>query len=934
MSDPDADADATRSAPPGDHPAEPLTPWVPTLTGGGDPSFGGAPGGPPAPDPLPEAPPGYELIEEVGRGGMGVVYKARDRALNRTVAVKMLRGRLPGASAAARRFVQEAQITSQLQHPGIPPVHQVGTLPDGRPFLVMKLVKGRTLQARLNERRSAADRGRLLAVFEQLCQAVGYAHANRVIHRDLKPSNVMVGKFGEVQVMDWGLAKSLADPDPAPAPDAPGESAIRSPRDSDSATETGSVLGTPAYMPPEQAGGELHKIDERSDVFGLGAVLCALLTGEPPYVGPDPGAVALQAIRGHLTGASERLGACGGDPELVALCRRCLSPERDDRPRDANELAAAVADLRAAAEERARAADLDRVRAEAEHREQRERDRVRAEAERRERRERRKVQLALAGAALLAVATGGAFAWWADRHRADLREADLRAQIEDQRRAAERRERLARNGDAVAALLDASENALRADDAPAARLALDQARTRAAEGGADHLADRLARCRADLELLLELDRLGDLRWTLVAGRLQGGTPAAAQLPAALARYGIVPGTTPADEAARRVGDSLVKDHVLTALDRWLAWEPSPEVLAVLRAADPDAFRDPVRDAVAARAPARVAELAGRPAALTQPARYAGVLGDMDAIPLDRRRRLLVAALGPRPGDYRVLVTLGHLCPINVRESADERETWFRAAVAVRPRSAIAHNYLGIALLDKRDLDGAVGALREAVRLDPKYASGYSNLGGALFNRGELGPAAGACREAIRLDPKYPLAHSNLGIILHHQGDLDGAVAACREAVALDPDLAPAQENLGIALGASGDRAGALAAFTECARLAPRSASGLNQVAWILCTAREARLRDGPRALELATRACELSAWKVATYIDTLAAAHAEVGEFEKAVGRQKEALSFPKFAATSGAAARHRLSLYEQGQAYRTPASAVVAPPPRAVTRP
>src|SRR5215471_15397453 len=156
------------------------------------------------------SPPGYELMDEVGRGGMGVVYRARDTALSRDVAVKLLSDRFPAASPAARRFLSEARITGQLQHPGIPAVHQVGTLADGRPFLAMKLIKGSTLEALLRQRPDpATDRGRLLAAFEAVCQAVGYAHAHRVIHRDLKPANVMVGAFGEVQVMDWGLAKSL-----------------------------------------------------------------------------------------------------------------------------------------------------------------------------------------------------------------------------------------------------------------------------------------------------------------------------------------------------------------------------------------------------------------------------------------------------------------------------------------------------------------------------------------------------------------------------------------------------------------------------------------------------------------------------------------------------------------------------------------------------
>jgi serine/threonine protein kinase len=151
---------------------------------------------------LPSGPSGYELLDEIGRGGMGIVYRGRDVALSRDVAVKLLQDRYALTSLVARRFVDEAKITGQLQHPGIPPVHEVGELPDGRPFLVMKLIKGRTLADLIAD--GSENRGSLIAVFEQVCQAVAYAHNHGVVHRDLKPANVMVGAFGEVQVMDWG----------------------------------------------------------------------------------------------------------------------------------------------------------------------------------------------------------------------------------------------------------------------------------------------------------------------------------------------------------------------------------------------------------------------------------------------------------------------------------------------------------------------------------------------------------------------------------------------------------------------------------------------------------------------------------------------------------------------------------------------------------
>ena len=224
---------------------------------------------------IPADPPGYQLLEEVGRGGMGVVYRARDLTLGRDVAVKLLAEGYSLDSPAAQRFLSESRITGQLQHPGIPAVHQVGSLPDGRPFLAMKLIKGCTLEAILKDRSDpSAQRGRLLAVFEAVCQAVGYAHAHQVIHRDLKPANVMVGSFGEVQVMDWGLAKVLGEEGAAPAANSATSEATRAwtevgpTPEAGSHTQAGSLVGTPAFIPPEQAAGELAKVDERADVFG------------------------------------------------------------------------------------------------------------------------------------------------------------------------------------------------------------------------------------------------------------------------------------------------------------------------------------------------------------------------------------------------------------------------------------------------------------------------------------------------------------------------------------------------------------------------------------------------------------------------------------------------------------------------------------------
>src|SRR5262249_26707978 len=223
----------------------------------------------------------------LGHGGMGVAYKARDLSLDRDVAIKLLQDGYSADAPIARRFTEEARITAQLQHPGIPPVHELGTLPDGRPFLAMKLIKGETLDALLSSRpEPSVERGRFVAVFEQLCQAVGAARPPGAIHRDLKPANVMVGRFGEVQVMDWGLAKIFAarPEERTEGKEKSAATAVRSLRESDDLfTRAGSVLGTPAFMAPEQAAAAPGLIDRRSDVFGLGAVLAGVVAGRAPF---------------------------------------------------------------------------------------------------------------------------------------------------------------------------------------------------------------------------------------------------------------------------------------------------------------------------------------------------------------------------------------------------------------------------------------------------------------------------------------------------------------------------------------------------------------------------------------------------------------------------------------------------------------------------
>jgi serine/threonine protein kinase len=256
----------------------------------------------------------YRIVERIASGGMGTVYLAEDSVLGRRVALKILD--VPDASGElAVRLLREAKVLARLEHPGIVPVHDAGVLADGRVFYAMKFVEGQRLDRLVSRGESLPDRLRL---FQRICDAVAFAHARRILHRDLKPENVMVGPFGEVLVMDWGIAKSLSVGDGLDAATQPNE-ARRAHETSDSViTAHGAILGTPGYMAPEQARGEVGSLDERSDVYSLGAILQYVL--KP---GLDSSTTAPRP--------------------LAAIARKAMASNPDDRYTSAGELGLDVA---------------------------------------------------------------------------------------------------------------------------------------------------------------------------------------------------------------------------------------------------------------------------------------------------------------------------------------------------------------------------------------------------------------------------------------------------------------------------------------------------------------------------------------------------------------------------------------------------------------
>ncbi|MDF1836777.1 MAG: tetratricopeptide repeat protein [Planctomycetota bacterium] len=290
----------------------------------------------------------YVVHGELGRGGVGSVHRGHDQDLGRDVAMKFLHDKYKDDSALLHRFVEEAQIGGQLQHPGIVPVYDLG-LVDGKAFFSMKLVKGQTLAKKLAERASPADDQRsFLSIFEDICQTLAYAHARGVVHRDLKPANIMIGSFGEVQVVDWGMGKVLASGGVADEELAANkniqQSVIETVRSGGHGTQSlvGSVMGTPAYMPPEQARGDVEAMEERSDVFALGAILCEILTGKPPYLAGELDELLIMAATANQVDAHKRLAECNAERRLVELAKQCLAPAPAARPRSAEVVSLAI----------------------------------------------------------------------------------------------------------------------------------------------------------------------------------------------------------------------------------------------------------------------------------------------------------------------------------------------------------------------------------------------------------------------------------------------------------------------------------------------------------------------------------------------------------------------------------------------------------------
>jgi tetratricopeptide (TPR) repeat protein len=710
----------------------------------------------------------YRVVRPHAQGGLGVVSVARDAELGREVAFKEIQARFAGDNIQRGRFVREAEITGGLEHPGIVPVYGLGRYADGRPYYAMRFIRGESLQEATRKLHAGEARYTLrdlLTRFVAVCNAVAYAHSRGVIHRDLKPANVMLGPFGETLVVDWGLAKVVGRE--SAEDESLAEGTLRPPSGEDSLTQAGSHLGTPAFMSPEQARGEVTALGPSTDVYSLGATLYAVLTGKPPVQGRDIAEVLEKVQQGDWRPA--RKAKRSVPRALDAVCRKAMALQAADRYATALELAVDVEHWLAD----------DPVSAW--------REPWPTRAGRWVRRHRTKVAAAVA-ASFVALLLGGAGLMWQQRVQA------LQRQEQDRRRAA-----------TEAALEKVSDFQARARWAEA-RTALEQAEDRLSGTTSTELQGRVEDARRNLELVTRLDAIRQKSITRFIESEAIIDPAATdrdyEAAFGSARIG-VPGTDP-EAVARRVEESPVREALVATLDDWArvtsgnrrAW-----ALAVARNADPNSWRDSLRDPAAWEIPRRLAKLASEAPAEQVGPGLAAAIGDRLSAE-GEGVELLRAAQALWPGDFWLNYYLASVLQRNRRYT--ESEGFQRAALALRPDIAATYYNLASVLENQGKKDEAYALFLKAFEFYPKpsglkpevvWAWGVGTFGVVWERLGKLDEAAALCRKAIQSDPGSPVGHSSLGWVLERQGKLQEAANCYQRAIETAPKDVSARFNL-------------------------------------------------------------------------------------------------------------------------------------------
>ncbi len=746
----------------------------------------------------------FRLIREVGRGGMGIVYEAEQISLGRRVALKVLPLAATMDARHLQRFHIEARAAAGLHHSNIVPVYGVGC-ERGVHYFSMQFIDGRTLAEVIAQQRGAAtsnlptvdehetaastvvppaaqatssaprDKAYLRQVAEwgiQAAEALDYAHTLGVVHRDVKPANLMVDATGRLWVTDFGLAQVQSDA---------------------RLTTTGDLLGTLRYMSPEQALAQRVVIDHRTDVYSLGATLYELLTLRPIFNGNDRQEL-LRQISFDEPIPPRRVNRTL-PVELETIVLKALERNPADRYATAKDLAD---DLRNYCDDRPirarRQPLLTRVR--------------------RWGRRHQALVTSITLVLLTALVLGGVALGWQQRQlaaveqavAADLREADL---LQNEERW------------------------------PEALQVLERAAGRLATGGPQRLREGVEQRRKNVAKVAELEEARLQRADLATTEEGGGLDfkgADLRYREALAGYGLELEALSAQEAAQRIRASAIRGHLITALDDWafvkerLRIGSGEPLVDVARLADDDPWRQQLRDPKVAKDPTALERLAGNADVLAQPPTTLWLLSIRlkEASGRVAAERLLRQAQQRHPADFWINFELG-----NLLYTEAEAIGFYRASLALRPRSPVVHSNLGTAFVKQGKLTDAADAFRKAIQLKPDYASAYSNLGGALEKQGKLVDAVEACRKAIQLNPDSVEAYNNLGVALKNQGKLAEAVEVYCMAIQLNPDHANAYNNLGVALWKQGKLADAVDALTKAVQLKPDSVEAYSNLGGIL-----------------------------------------------------------------------------------------------------
>jgi serine/threonine protein kinase/Tfp pilus assembly protein PilF len=733
----------------------------------------------------------YSLLEQIGEGGMGLVFVAeQQQPVRRKVALKVIKPGMDTRQVIAR-FEAERQALALMDHPHIARVLDGGETASGRPYFVMELVKGVPITDCCDLHRMAIRQR--LELFVQVCQAVQHAHQKGIIHRDLKPSNVLVVSNDgapTVKVIDFGVAKAIG----------------QQLTDKTVYTHLTQLIGTPLYMSPEQAGESGLDIDTRSDIYALGVLLYELLTGTTPFDKERLQEASYDEIRRIICEEepprpSKRISTVGqlataistgrqSDPtrlsqlfrsELDWIVMKALEKDRNRRYETASAFAADV--QRYLQDEPVQACPPS------------------AWYRFRKFTRRHRGALAVAGLLLIfLVLLGGAGLWWVQQ-------------------------RAGAAGEARAALAEAI-GLLEEERWPEALSAARRAEAVLAGIGADPDLRRQAHEQIrDLDMAERLQE-ARLQRTAVKDGYFDSEACDAEYAAAFAEYGLDVDRLDVQAAAEQIHSRPIHQQLVGALDDWADVQKAlkrpgwRQRLAVARAADPDAWRNHLRDALEQEDRKALEKAATANAADDWPIATIHLLGElaMRTSSGERVSAVLVRAQQRHPGDFWLNETLGLLLMHARPPRLDEAICYYTAAVALRPQSPGAHLNLGSALTDKGWNDRAIAEYQKAIGLKKDYAEAHNNLGNVLYAKGLRDEGIAEYREAIRIKKDFADAHHNLGSALRDKGLLDESIAEYQEGIRIKKDNAYAHYGLGRVLDDKGLLDEGIAEYREAIRI--------------------------------------------------------------------------------------------------------------------